>query len=76
MLQIYTFGVSSSLYTALWDEIYRTDVICSDELEPSWLELKNFQLGSWPFSFQLGKKIGSKIDILIFLKLFSIFEKD
>ena len=39
---------------------YQEQVICShlsDGSEPSWLEpeleLKNFRLGSWPFSLQL-----------------------
>ena len=42
----------------------------SDESEPSWLEpqleLKDFRLGSWPFSFQLKIKNRAEILILIF----------
>ena len=40
-----------------------TKNLASDESEPSWLELlelKDFQLGSWPFPFSSKSKIGQK----------------
>ena len=45
---------SNTLYLYIVQDLgllYIENVSNSDDSEPSWLELKYFRLGSWPFSF-------------------------
>ena len=75
-LQIYTvfncvhFPLQSRCMVYIFCYIQSNVEVTGDESEPSWLELKDFRLGSWPFPFSSKSKIGpkrAKILILFFL---------